>query len=93
MNDLAPRTMGGILLRQALDEAKAMAEAEGTPEPGHTTVTAFVAYDKETGAQIGGAVSWQTEKGHEWVVTGALSRKVQASPSPYAVRLELRGRL
>lgn len=93
MNDLAPRTMGGILLRQALDEAKAMAEAEAPPATGETSVTAFVAYDKETGAQIGGAVAWRTDKGHEWMVTGALSRKAQASPSPYAVRLELRGKL
>ena len=90
---IAPRTMGGILLRQALDQAKAMAEAEPPPTTGHPTVTAFVAYDQETGAQLGGAVLWRGEKGSEWSVTGALSRKVQAAQAPYAIRLELRGRL
>lgn len=88
-----PRTTGGILLRQALDDAKALAEAEPPPTPGHPTVTAFVAYDKDTGAQLGGAFLWRGEKGSEWSLTGALSRKVQAAQAPYAVRLELRGRL
>lgn len=85
-----PRTVGGSLLRQALDELQTQIEA--TPATG-TTVTAFTAYDAETGVQIGGAMRWRGEKGSEWVLTGALSRKVQAAGAPYAVRLELKGRL
>lgn len=88
-----PRTDGGTLLRQAMDEARAQVDAEVAKEPGRDQVTAFIAYDKQTGAQLGAAYYWQGEKGSEWTVTAALSRKVQASPSPYAVRLELHGRL
>lgn len=92
------RTVGGSLLRQAVDEAerqieRQIAEAAAPPVPGHPVVTAFVAFDKESGAQVGGAVSWRTEKGHDWTFIGAVARKAVASPSPYGVRLELHGRL
>jgi hypothetical protein len=89
MNEIAtaPRTVGGSLLRQSLDEMQRQIQAQ----PGEKRVTAFVAFDKETGAQVGAAAYWQGPKGSEWIVTAALSRKVQAAQSPYAVRLELQG--
>jgi len=86
-----PRTVGGSLLRQALDELQTQIAA--APAAEGPSVTAFVAYDRETGAEVGAAVRWQGAKGHEWMLTGALARKVQASGSPYAVRLELKGKL
>ena len=88
-----PRTDGGTLLRQALDEVEAQVKRHAVDDPQRTQVTAFLAYDKETGVQIGTAVLIHGPKGSEWTLTGALSRKVQASPSPYAVRLELHGRI
>ena len=81
------RTPGGSLLRSALDEAAKEAMKSGKE------VTAFVAYDKETGAEIGAAIHMQTAAGKRWVIEGKLSRKVTASTKPYAVRLELRGEL
>ena len=89
----SPRTVGGTLLRQALDEVEAQVKRRAVDDPQRTQITAFLAYDKETGAQIGAAVLFHGPKGSEWTLTGALSRKVQASPSPYAVRLELHGRI
>lgn len=88
-----PRTEGGSLLRQALDEVEAQVKRRAVEDPQRTQVTAFLAYDKETGAEIGGAVLFHGPKGSEWTLTGALRRKVTASPSPYAVRLELHGRI
>lgn len=82
-----PRTVGGSLLRSALNEAQKQAFASPT------SVTAFVAYDRETGAEVGMAYHWKTEKGSEWAITGSLKRKAVAAQSPYAVRLELRGTL
>ena len=84
-----PRTEGGSLLRQSLSELQKQIESQ----PGEKRVTAYAAYDRETGAQIGMAYHWQGPKGSEWNVTAALSRKVQAAGSPYAVRLELQGKL
>lgn len=87
-----PRSAGGTLLRAALDEARRQVDEETRPGPG-ATLYAFAAYDKDSGAQMGAAVLWRGPKGSEWMVSGALARKVQTSPSPFAVRLELRGRL
>lgn len=87
-----PRTDGGSLLRQALDEVEAQVRQQSAAgDATKRQLTAFAAFDKQTGAQLGVAVLWHGEKGSEWVLSGALSRKVQASPSPYAVRLELQG--
>jgi hypothetical protein len=88
-----PRTVGGSLLRQALDEVNAQVKAQAAAGDATTRqLTAFAAYDPATGAQLGVAVLWHGAKGSEWVLSGALSRTVQASPSPYGVRLELQGR-
>jgi len=86
------RTVGGSLLRQALDEVAAQVRAEAAADPVHTQVTAFVAYDAETGVQLGAALLLHGPGQSEWTVSGALSRKVQSASAPYAVRLELRGR-
>lgn len=87
-----PRTDGGSLLRQALDEVTAQVrEQAAAGDPAARQVRVFAAYDKTSGAQVGLAVLWHGAKGSEWVVSGALSRKVQASTAPYAVRLELQG--
>lgn len=84
-----PRTVGGSLLRQSLDELQKQIQAQ----PGEKRVNVFAAYDQETGAQLGAAMLWHGSRGSEWVLSGMLSRKVQAAQSPYAVRLELQGRL
>lgn len=83
-----PRTVGGSLLRQALDDVREQVKADSV-----SNVVAYAAYDRESGVQLGMAYLWHGPKGSEWTVTGALSRKVQAAQSPYAVRLELRGKL
>lgn len=88
---MSGRTDGGSLLRAALDEAERQV-ATAAPGP-RGQVTAFVAYDKESGAQVGMAYLWRTEKGREWTVTGALGRKATGATSPYAVRIELKGTL
>jgi len=86
-----PRTVGGSLLRQALDELQTQIAA--APPAEGPSVTAFVAYDRETGAEVGAALRWQGAKGSEWLLTGSLSRKATASTAPYGVRLELKGKL
>lgn len=89
MTNELPRTVGGELLRQSLDELKRQLEA--APVDGRRKITGFLAYDKESGAQIGAAIHLRGPKGSEWLVSGVLSRKVQAAQAPYAVRLELQG--
>lgn len=84
-----PRTVGGSLLRAALDEAERQAKAD----PARKQVTAYVAYDKQTGAEVGAVLHWKTDAGNEWALTGKLARKVTSAQSPYAVRLELKGTL
>lgn len=83
------RTEGGSLLRASLDELQRQIAAK----PGDKRVTAFVAYDRVTGAEVGMAYLWHGPRGSEWSVTAGLSRKAAASTSPYAVRLELQGTL
>ena len=83
-----PRTVGGSLLRASLDEMARQLEAA----PGEkNAATSFLAYDAESGVEIGVAVLWHGPRKSEWVISGALSRKVQAAGSPYKVRLELKG--
>lgn len=89
-----PRTTGGTALRASIEEAQQrIADEAATAQPGETAITAFAVYDRETGVEVGAAVHWQGPKGSEWTVTGAVARKATAATSPYAVRLELRGRL
>ena len=83
------RTIGGSLLRSAIDaEVAKLAIKPGRKSGG----AVFSAYDQDTGVRLGVAVMAKGPLGTTWIIEGGLSRKVQASQIAMHVELKAEAR-